>query len=73
MAVCGAYELVSGHGTGQIHLWDVRQINPAMAMGELPIYSKAVSPLTDAITSIDSHPAQPNIVRLFEFIFYQVF
>jgi hypothetical protein len=62
MAVCGSHEFVSGHGSGQIHLWDVRQINPAIEIGELPIFSKAVSPLTNTITSIDAHPAQANVV-----------
>lgn len=61
MTVCGEYEFVSSHGSGQIHLWDVRQVNPALAL-EAPVFSKAVAPLNVQVTALDSHPGQRNVV-----------
>ncbi|CAD5227729.1 unnamed protein product [Bursaphelenchus xylophilus] len=59
---CGPFEFVSGHGTGQIHLWDLRQVNPTMVTGETPISSKHTGTLLDAVTAIASHPSQPNVL-----------
>lgn len=58
MAVLGRHEFVSAHGSGQLHLWDNR-------VAGFPVFSKAVSSLADSINAIDSHPAQPNVVRNF--------
>uniref|UniRef100_A0A915D8I8 Nucleoporin Nup43 n=1 Tax=Ditylenchus dipsaci TaxID=166011 RepID=A0A915D8I8_9BILA len=67
MIPCAHFQLVSGHTTGQIHLWDVRQAarssGSAMAiLGKIPSVSKAVTTLNDSVTSIASHPAQPNVL-----------
>lgn len=71
MSDCGSY-LLTGHFSGQIHLWDIRiptvdnqNKNSLAAMeilGKIPTTSKAVTTLNDAITAIASHPAQPNVV-----------
>ncbi|KAI6221142.1 hypothetical protein M3Y95_01009500 [Aphelenchoides besseyi] len=62
LSVCGDFEFATGHGSGQIHLWDVRQVNPAVQLGENPVYSKAVAPLNDAVTGLGSHPGQRNVL-----------
>lgn len=71
MADCGSF-LLTGHFSGQINLWDVRiqtsanQNKNSLAaleiLGKIPNFSKAVTTLNDGITSITSHPAQPNVV-----------
>lgn len=71
MSECSSY-LLTGHFSGQVHLWDVRipvinnkNKNSLAAMeilSKIPTFSKAVTSLNDAITAITSHPAQPNVV-----------
>ncbi|KAH7694324.1 nucleoporin Nup43-like protein [Aphelenchoides avenae] len=58
----GSHTFASGHNSGQIHLWDIRQQESVMAFGSAPVSSRAVCPLNEAITTIASHPAQPNVV-----------
>lgn len=41
----------------------VRQVGPGIAF-ESPVFSKAVSYLSDSICALDSHPAQPNVVSM---------
>jgi len=61
LAPMGANQLVSGHSTGQVHLWDVRQCSPD-ADNHCPVISRAVAPLNDAVTALATHPAQTNVL-----------
>jgi len=62
MTACGTFQFVSGHMTGQLHLWDVRQNPFSPANICKPIISKPVTALNNAITAVASHPAQPNLL-----------
>lgn len=66
MTSCGSNVFVSGHLTGQIHLWDVRAKRVSFTVPEIvhhvPQLSKSGSSLNDAITAVASHPAEPNVV-----------
>ncbi|CAD5221329.1 unnamed protein product [Bursaphelenchus okinawaensis] len=61
-ANCGPFEFISGHGSGHVHLWDLRQVNPAIVTGESPVASKLTGTIHDAVTSVTSHPSQPNVI-----------
>ncbi|KAI1732212.1 nucleoporin Nup43 [Ditylenchus destructor] len=61
---CTEFQLVSAHTTGQMHLWDTRLGGKSAIaiLGRIPMCSKAVTTLNDSLTSIGSHPAQPNVI-----------
>jgi len=66
----GNHQMVSGHSTGQIHLWDVRLLDQrrvtsvprVLDSNKGPTLSRAVTTLNDAITSLTTHPAQSNVI-----------
>lgn len=62
LAPMGANQLVSGHSTGQVHLWDVRLAMPETDNQHCPVISRAVAPLNDAVTALATHPAQTNVL-----------
>ncbi|KAI1725717.1 nucleoporin Nup43 [Ditylenchus destructor] len=60
LTCCTEFQLVSAHTTGQMHLWDTRLSGKSAIaiLGRIP----AVTTLNDSLTSIGSHPAQPNVI-----------
>lgn len=73
-ASCGSNLFVSGHLTGQIHLWDIRAKRVSFTIPEIdhhiPQLSKVGGALNDSITAVTSHPAEPNVVHFFNIIFF---
>jgi WD40 repeat protein len=61
LIACGPHLFLSGHSSGQIHLWDTRA-NIAIEDGTAPVTSRAVCPLNEAVTAMASHPAQSNVI-----------
>lgn len=59
---CGLNQFISGHLTGQLHLWDVRTTTASSSLLCQPLVSRAVTNFNNSITSIDSHPGQPNLL-----------
>uniref|UniRef100_A0A914C7A8 Nucleoporin Nup43 n=1 Tax=Acrobeloides nanus TaxID=290746 RepID=A0A914C7A8_9BILA len=66
MKSCGPAQFVTGHDTSQLHLWDLRTIDPALILNgtgtAYPTSIRAASSFNDAITALASHPAEPNLL-----------
>uniref|UniRef100_A0A914XSU5 Nucleoporin Nup43 n=1 Tax=Plectus sambesii TaxID=2011161 RepID=A0A914XSU5_9BILA len=57
---CGKDQVISGHLTGQLQVWDLR-VKGDREGGD-PCQTLAASTALDAVTSLGVHPAQPNLV-----------
>lgn len=64
LAPCGLNIFVSGHSTGQIHMWDLREEPASPGLPHQPVITKAITSLNNSITSLGTHTAQPNILAV---------